>query len=114
MMALGRDVFPHSVDQAALASAEIGGAAALRMPGGDLALGLIGLLGQAVAVGKPIGPRHAARPIVIVERLDPEIDRARIALQRMRLDDPRLQQLEVGGQRVVAGPAQQAPRADEA
>ena len=55
---------------------------------------LVGLFGERVAVGKPVGPGDAARPIALVERLDPQIDRARIALQRMRLDDPRLQQLE--------------------
>src|SRR6185437_3628655 len=68
---LGEDIFPRGIDQPALAGAEVGGAAALRMSGGDLVLGSMGLLGKRVAVGKPIGPGDAARPVVIVKRLDP-------------------------------------------
>ena len=77
-------------------------------------IGLVGLFGKRVAVGKPVGPRDAARPIAVVERLDPEIDRAGIAFQRVRLDDAGLQQFEGGGQPVDAGPAQQSAHADKA
>src|SRR5882762_7017266 len=70
-----QDVFPRGVDDAAVTGAEIGGAAALRMTGRDLIRGMLGLLGQRVVVGQPIGPGNAARPVVLVERLDPQIDR---------------------------------------
>src|SRR6266850_932745 len=78
----GRDVLPGGLEHAAAAIAKIGGATALRAAGGDLARRLVGLFRKPVAVGNAVRARDAARPIAFVERLDPEIDRARIALQR--------------------------------
>src|SRR6185437_1961250 len=108
------DVFPCRVNQPALSGSEIGGTAALGMASRDLVLGRVGLLGQGIAVWQAVGPRHAARPIVLVQRFHPQIDRTRIAFHCMRIDDPRLQQLEAGGEFVHAGPTQQAAGGDEA
>src|SRR5581483_11484279 len=70
------NVFPRGIDQPALAGSEIRGAAALGMTGRDLILRRVGLFRQRIAIGKPIGPRRAARPIVFIECLHPKIDRA--------------------------------------
>src|SRR5579883_3673722 len=109
---VGRDVGAHGVEQPALAAAVIGGAAALRAAGGDFALRLVGLVGELVAVANAIGARHAARTVAVVERLDPEIDGAGLALQRMRLDDACLQKLETRRQTIDAGPAETPAHAE--
>src|SRR6266704_372802 len=93
---LGRDIFPDGVDDVAVAAAEIGGTPSLRPPGGDLVIGGVGLLGELVAVGKAKGAGYPARPVVVVELFDPQVNRARIAFQRMRIHNSGLQQLEGG------------------
>src|SRR5215472_3394121 len=109
-----KDVFPRSLDQSAFAGSEISGSSALGMSGRDLILAGVGLFGQRIAIGKSIGPGHATRAVVVVQRLDPQIDRPGIALDRVRVHDPGLQQLEVGWQPVGARPTKQTARAGEA
>src|SRR6185436_19104002 len=110
----GRDVLPGGLEHAAPAIAKIGSATALRAAGCNLARSLVGFLRKRVAIGNAKRPGDTARPIAVVERLDPEIDRARIALQRVRLHDPGLQQLETCGESVDAGPPQQPAYPDKA
>src|SRR6516162_8005296 len=112
---LGQDVFPRGVDKTTTAGAEIGGPPTLlRISAADLIDGTIGPFGELLAVGQSIGPRDAAWPVVLVQRLNPEIDRARIALQRMRFHNARIDELEGGRQALGARPAEHSPGGVEA
>src|SRR5262249_48954834 len=108
---LRKNVFPHGLDHTALAVAEVGGATTLSMPSSHLALGLVGSLRQDITVGKTICPGDTAGPIVLVEFFDPEINRSGITFHRVRVHDPRLQQLEAGRQPLGRRPAKQSTRA---
>src|ERR1035437_8644641 len=85
------DVLSYGFDKAPVSSAKIGGATALRVSGGNLARSLVGLFGERLAVWKAIGSGDAAWSIAFVKRFDPQINRTRIAFQRVRFHDTRLQ-----------------------
>src|ERR1019366_1686547 len=99
------DVLSYGFDKAPFSSAKIGGATALRVSGGNLARSLVGLFGERLAVWKAIGSGDAAWSIAFVKRFDPQINRTRIAFQRVRFHDTRLPWFEGGRQPVRAGPA---------
>src|SRR3954468_11526399 len=85
----------------AFTGSEIGRAAALRpaiRAGGD---GSFGLFRQLGVIGQPVGAWDAARSIIFAERLDPKMDGARLAFERMRFDDASLQQFETRRQRIT-------------
>src|SRR4029453_2717359 len=77
----GRNVLPGGLEHASPAIAEIGGATALGAPGGNFRDGLVGLFSEPARGRKPVRPRDAARPVAVIEGLDPQIDGARVALQ---------------------------------
>ena len=85
---------------------------AVRPPCGlPLALALIAasaLLCKFGVVGQAIGTGDAARPVVVIDRFDPQMDSARIAGKRMWLYDPRVKELEPRRQRIDRRPTQQS------
>src|SRR6185312_16959989 len=66
---LGRDVFSHGVDDAAVATTKIGGPPALRTPGRDLVFSRVRLVGQRVVIRNAVGSGHTTWPVGVVEFL---------------------------------------------
>jgi hypothetical protein len=58
--------------------------------------GLFGFFRQLGVVWQPIGARDAARPIVIVECLDPKMNGAGFPFERMWFDNASVQQVKTG------------------
>ena len=87
--------------------------ALLRLAFGACLYGRFGSFGKFGAVRQAVGARNAARTIVVIERLDPKMDRARIARYGMRLDYSRAEKLKVRGDWIDRRPAEQCSRAEK-
>src|SRR5690606_24754719 len=65
--------------------------------------------GQLVRIGQPVGPGEAREVVLFIERFHPQEDFARIFIKGVGFGDAGPVELEMRGQRSVAGPAAQFP-----